>query len=119
MKKYILIITVITLGLFFTVYKSYSNNLETMDIRSFFKEKFSKPEGGFSYTELWTEVQNLQSKNKKNEAYKKVKEILAKAKKEKNYPQIIKTYIYSLDYQNETVDDGFYPELEKMEKEIK
>ncbi|MBQ3656648.1 MAG: hypothetical protein II956_07380 [Bacteroidales bacterium] len=117
MKKYALILTIITLGIFFSVY-SYSNNLETMDIRSFFKEKFSKPEGGFSYTELWTEVQNLQSKNKKNEAYKKVKEILAKAKKEKNYPQLIKTYIYSLDYQNETVDDGFYPELEKMEKEI-
>ena len=112
MKKHTFIIIIITLGLFLTVYKSYSKDLKTMD----FKSLFTKSPATFN--ELWAEVKALENKNKTNEAYKKVKEILAKAKKEKNYPQIIKTYIYSLDYQNTTVDDGFFPELEKMEKEI-
>ncbi|MBR4678473.1 MAG: hypothetical protein IKO99_10785 [Bacteroidales bacterium] len=112
MKKHTFIIIIITLGLFLSVYKSYSKDLKTMD----FKSLFTKSPATFG--ELWAEVNALENKGKTNEAYKKVKEILAKAKKEKNYPQIIKTYIYSLDYQNTTVDDGFFSELEKMEKEI-
>ena len=117
MKKYILLSIIITLGLFFSVAKSYSKTLNNMDIRNFLKETFSSPKD-FSYETAWAEVKKLENAGKLNEAYKKVKEILKHAKEDKNYPQIIKTFIYSLDYQNQTVDDGFYPELKKMEDEL-
>ena len=74
--------------------------------------------GGFSYTEAWEEVKELESSRKTNDACKKVKEILQLAKADKNYPQIIKTFIYSLDYQNEVVDDGFFPELKELEAQL-
>lgn len=113
MKKYTLILIIIISGIAMSISRSYSNSNETMiNITKIFSPKND------SYDDLWKQVSQLESKNKTNEAYKKVKEILDKAKKEQNYPQIIKTYIYSLDFQNKTVDDGFYPELEKMEKEL-
>ncbi|MBQ5403599.1 MAG: hypothetical protein IIU11_04420 [Bacteroidales bacterium] len=118
MKKYILLTIVITLGLFLFAFRSYSNTKKAMDIKNFFKEKFSLSGGEFSYEEAWKQVAELERKNKTNDAYKKVKDILSHAQKDKNYPQIIKTYIYSLDYQNQTVDDGFFPELKKMESEL-
>lgn len=74
--------------------------------------------GGFSYDKAWVEVENLQSYQKLNDACKKVKEILHHAKEDKNYPQIIKTFMHSLDYQNEVVDDGFFPELKELEAEL-
>ena len=71
-----------------------------------------------SYTEAWAEVKQLESKQKINDACKKAKEILQQARADKNYPQIIKTFIHSLDYQNEVVDDGFFPELKELEAEL-
>ena len=77
MKKHTFIIIIITLGLFLSVYKSYSKDLKTMD----FKSLFTKSPATFG--ELWAEVNALENKGKTNEAYKKVKEILAKAKRKK------------------------------------
>lgn len=74
--------------------------------------------GGFSYEKAWEEVEKSQNDRKINESYNAVKEILSHAKDDHNYPQIIKTFIFSLDYQNEITDDGYYKELELMEKEL-
>ncbi|MBO4772542.1 MAG: hypothetical protein J5595_08385, partial [Bacteroidales bacterium] len=74
--------------------------------------------GDFSYEQAWEDVKRLESTRKINDAYTKAKEILQHAEEDKNYPQIIKTFIYSLDYQNQVVDDGFFPELKKMEEEL-
>ncbi len=75
-------------------------------------------DGKPSYTEEWKEVKKLESSRKTSDACKKVKEILQQAKQDKNYPQIIKTFIYSLDYQNQVVDDGFFPELKELEAQL-
>ena len=69
------------------------------------------------YSELWAKVEKFDKERKPKSALEIVDQIREMAKKEKNAGQIIKTFIYKLDYRNELEDNGFEKELKFMEEE--
>ncbi|MBR4267576.1 MAG: hypothetical protein IKQ46_16170 [Bacteroidales bacterium] len=118
MKKKHFILTIVTFILFLVI-NGYAKTQTNMGIFDIFKKENPKnpdnPED-FSYDSAWKQVNELEKKNLKNDALKKVKEIRQNAIKDKNFPQVIKTYFYSLDYENQLNDDGFFNEMKEVEK---
>lgn len=116
MKKSYLLLTIITLGILFLGFQSYSNNQNIMGIFDFFKKTPDKEEPKeFSFDDAWSAVAAKENKSLYKDAWNEVKKIRTKAIELKNYPQLIKTYIFTLDYQNRLEDDGFFVETQEME----
>jgi len=72
-----------------------------------------------SYTALWKEVQKLESEALTKSALKVVETISAKAKKEKNSPQIVKALLYSSKYALTLEEDAQLKIVNDFKSEIK
>ncbi len=59
------------------------------------------------YKQKWEEIDSLEDKGLPKSALKVVDEIYAKAKKNKNSEQVLKSFIYNLKYKNEIEENAF------------
>jgi uncharacterized protein YfaS (alpha-2-macroglobulin family) len=70
------------------------------------------------YATEWKEIQDLEEKALPKSALEKAELLFAKAKKDNNPSQIIKTTVYRSKYNSELAEDGFVKALAKMQTEM-
>ncbi|MCQ2250995.1 MAG: MG2 domain-containing protein, partial [Bacteroidales bacterium] len=76
-----------------------TNKFETINT------EITMPTGNFDYAKAWEEVKKFDEDRLPKSALAKVREIQQNAESEKNYQQLIKSYIFSIDYVKEVEED--------------
>ena len=70
------------------------------------KTEITMPTGNFNYAKAWEEVTKFDEDQLPKSALEKVREIQKNAESDKNYQQLIKSYIFSIDYVKEVEEDN-------------
>ena len=74
---------------------------------------------GDNYKSAWQKVDSLENKGLPKSALEIVEKIYTDAKKDDNYNQIIKSFIYKLKFTDQTDEDAFENSIYKLQDEIK
>ena len=74
---------------------------------------------GDNYKSAWQKVDSLESKGLPKSALKIVEKIYDEAKKDNNYNQVIKSFIYKMKFTDQTEEDAFENSIYKLQNEIK
>src|SRR3989339_1826268 len=71
------------------------------------------------FTMQWAQIDSLEKKGLPKSALEIIDKIYQSAKKENNYEQLIKIFIFKLKYTNTYEEGAFETKLSEIEKEIK
>ena len=74
---------------------------------------------GDNYTSAWQKVDSLENKGLPKSALEIVEKIYVDAKKDNNYNQVIKSFIYKMKFNKQTEEDAFENSIYKLQDEIK
>jgi hypothetical protein len=70
------------------------------------------------YQKEWQEVEGFDNQGLPKSALEKVEQLYARAKADKNAPQIIKSLIYKSKYMSQLEEDGFVKAVARLEEEV-
>ncbi|MCX7997427.1 MAG: hypothetical protein N3A69_00560 [Leptospiraceae bacterium] len=96
------------LALIFFYFYHYSINLHA-------QERLSMP----TYENEWKKIEEKENLGKPQQALKLVLELQAKAKKEKNHAQLIKTLIYEMKFRSQREEEGFVLSIQRTQELLK
>ena len=74
---------------------------------------------GDNYKSAWEKVDSLENKGLPKSALEIVEKIYTDAKKDNNYNQVIKSFIYKMKFNDQTDEDAFENSIYKLQDEIK
>ena len=74
---------------------------------------------GQSYKQLWKQVGEAQDKDLPQQVIKHAEQIMAKARKEKQYGHLLKAQLTAMETQYEVAPDSLKPWVSRMEQELR